>query len=52
MTDATAPPFTVAVTVGATTQEHTVHGYPAAVDRAKFERERCPEAVVTITPGW
>lgn len=52
MTDNTAPQFTVAVTVGTTTEEHTVQGYPAALDRAKFERERCPEAVVTITPGW
>lgn len=52
LTDNQVPQFTIAVRVGNTTEEHTVNGYPAAVDRAKFERDRCPEAVVTITPGW
>ena len=33
-------------------KRHTVTGYPAAVDRAKFERERCPESTVVISPGW
>jgi hypothetical protein len=44
--------ITVAFSNPRDTFEVTAKGFKEATKRADFERERYPEAVITITPGW
>lgn len=48
------PQFTITVAFpnARDTYEVTADGYRDALKRAGFERERFPEATVTITPSW
>ena len=50
----TPPQFNVTVTFSnhRDTFEVPADGHKEALKRAAFERERFPEATVTITPGW
>ncbi len=44
--------FNVIIDFGRSKQEVTVETYKDALDRAKFERERYPEAIVSIEPAF
>jgi hypothetical protein len=44
--------FTVIINFGRSKQEVAVETYKDALDRAKFERERYPEAIVSIEPAF
>ena len=44
--------FTVVIDFGRSKQEVTVQTYKDALDRAEFERERYPEATVSIEPTF
>jgi hypothetical protein len=44
--------FTVIINFGRSKQEVAVATYKDALDRAKFERERYPEAAVSIEPAF
>jgi len=46
------PPFTVIIDFGRYKQEVPAEDYKEALDRAKFERERYPEAAVSIEPAF
>ncbi len=44
--------FTVIISFGRSKQEVTATTYKDALDRAEFERERYPEAIVSIEPAF
>ena len=44
--------FTVIIDFSRSKQEVTVQTYKDALDRAKFERERYPEAIVSVEPAF